>query len=75
MADNFSWVPWHKVISLRPDLKSGELSLAQGKWQHTLFYEGLRYDVSPAVHVSPTLALLQPASQSDIFGYRLGYRF
>lgn len=22
-----SWLPWHKVISLRPDLKSGELSL------------------------------------------------
>ena len=24
---NNSWTPWHKVISLRPDLKSGELSL------------------------------------------------
>lgn len=24
----FSWTPWHKVISLRPDLKSGELSLS-----------------------------------------------
>ena len=23
-----SWTPWHKVVSLRPDLKSGELSLA-----------------------------------------------
>ncbi len=22
------WTPWHKVVSLRPDLKSGELSLA-----------------------------------------------
>lgn len=25
---NFHWTPWHKVISLRPDLRSGELSLA-----------------------------------------------
>jgi len=24
---NNSWTPWHKVITLRPDLKSGELSL------------------------------------------------
>ena len=23
-----NWIPWHKVVSLRPDLKSGELSLA-----------------------------------------------
>src|SRR5512133_1942033 len=22
------WTPWHKVVSLRPDLRSGELSLA-----------------------------------------------
>jgi predicted AAA+ superfamily ATPase len=22
-----SWTPWHKVVQLRPDLKSGELSL------------------------------------------------
>jgi hypothetical protein len=25
---NTSWVSWHKVVSLRPDLKSSELSLA-----------------------------------------------
>lgn len=25
--NNLPWTPWHKVISLRPDLKSGELSL------------------------------------------------
>lgn len=53
----------------------GELSYTTPRWEHTLYYEGLRYKRSPAVRVSPTLALLQPPSQSDIFGYRLGYRF
>lgn len=53
----------------------GELVLAVGRWEHALFYEGLRYEKSPPVRVSPTLAILQPPSQSDIFGYRLGYRF
>jgi len=24
---NTPWTPWHKVIALRPDLRSGELSL------------------------------------------------
>jgi hypothetical protein len=27
MMNNLPWSPWHRVISLRPDLKSGELSL------------------------------------------------
>ena len=26
--NNSPWIPWHKVVSLRPDLRSGELSLA-----------------------------------------------
>ena len=26
--NNLPWTPWHKVVSLRPDLRSGELSLA-----------------------------------------------
>ena len=25
---NLAWTPWHKVVELRPDVKSGELSLA-----------------------------------------------
>lgn len=25
---SLGWTPWHKVVSLRDDLKSGELSLA-----------------------------------------------
>ncbi len=64
--------------TLKPDGQwsgFGELSLAHGQWQHQLFYEGLRYEKSPTVRVSPTLGILQPPSQSDIFGYRLGYRF
>ena len=26
--NNSPWTPWHKIVTLRPDLKSGELSLA-----------------------------------------------
>ena len=28
MSKKSTWTPWHKVVSLRDDLKSGELSLA-----------------------------------------------
>jgi hypothetical protein len=28
MTDNTPWTPWHKVVDLREDIKSGELSLA-----------------------------------------------
>ena len=26
--NNLSWTPWYKVVSIQPDLRSGELSLA-----------------------------------------------
>jgi predicted AAA+ superfamily ATPase len=26
--NNYPWTPWHQVVELRPDLKSGELPLA-----------------------------------------------
>lgn len=29
MTDKLPWTPWHKVVQLRDDLKSGELSLAE----------------------------------------------
>jgi hypothetical protein len=53
----------------------GEVSLVSGRWEHAFTYEGLRYERSPTVQVSPTLGLFQPPSQSDVYGYRLGYRF
>ena len=52
--------PWHKVVTLRPDLKSGELSLA-------VFAADL-YDVTAQKGVRPVyedpnrfFALIQPA--------------
>jgi hypothetical protein len=63
----------------------GELSLAIGHWEHALFYEGLRYAKSPYRATGQVVTdvfgsfqpvyVSQPPSQSDIFGYRLGYRF
>lgn len=64
--------------TLKPDGRwsgFGEISFLSGRFEHNFFYEGLRYEKSPTVRVSPTLGVLQPPSQSDIFGYRLGYRF
>jgi hypothetical protein len=62
----------------------GELACASGRWEHSLFYDGLRYKKSPSVRAGTVVDIngvphqtfvLQPPSQSDIFGYRLGYRF
>jgi hypothetical protein len=62
----------------------GELSLVYGRWEHAVTYEGLRYRRSPTEftgqyiqtgHGASPLFASQPPSQSDIFGYRLGYRF
>jgi hypothetical protein len=51
------WTPWHKVVKIRDDLKSGELSLA-------VFAADL-YDVTiEFISIKPSLAMASGVSES-----------
>ena len=73
-ADN----PGTGTVTLRPDPRwslFAEVGARYGKFRPALFYEGFRFGQSPAVPVGGGLALLQPKSDSDLFGIRFGWAF
>lgn len=70
--------PGADTVTIKPEPRwSGfaEIGARYGRFRPALFYEGFRFGQSPAVPIGGGLALLQPKSDSDIFGINLGWAF
>lgn len=66
----------HVTIEPEPRWSAfAEIGARYGRFRPTLFYEGFRFGQSPAVPIGGGLALLQPQSDSDIFGINFGWAF
>ncbi len=52
-----------------------EIGVRYGKLRTTLFYEGFRFGQSPPVSAGPAVAVLQPKTDSDIYGITIGWAF
>jgi hypothetical protein len=75
---NSSDFPGAGNITLEPDPRwsmFAEIGARYGKFRTALFYEGFRFGQSPLVPISGTVALLQPKTDSDIFGVSIGWCF
>lgn len=75
---NFADFPGTGSVTLKPESRwsvFAELGARYGRFRPALFYEGFRFGQSPAVPVGGGVALLQPRSESDIFGINLGWTF
>lgn len=66
------------TATIRPDGRwsaFGEAGVRAGKVRTAIFYQGYRTDQSPAVRISPSIAILQPRSTEDVVGVSVGYCF
>lgn len=75
---NIADFPGAGSVTISPDPRwSGfaEAGFRYGRFRPVLFYEGFRFGRSPVVPISATSGLLQPQSDSDIFGISLGWAF
>ena len=65
-------------VTVEPDPRwsmFAEVGARYGKIRTALFYEGFRFGQSQPVPISGTAALLQPKTDSDIFGVSVGWCF
>ena len=70
--------PGSGTVTIEPDPRwsvFAELGARYGSFRPVLFYEGFRFDQSSAVPIGTNRFLLQPTSDSDIFGLNLGWAF
>jgi len=70
--------PGAGTVTLEPDPRwsmFAEIGARYGRFRTALFYEGFRFGQSQPVPISGTVALLQPKTDSDIFGVSVGWCF
>lgn len=75
---NIADFPGTGGVTVKPEPRwSGfaEVGVRYGRFRPSLFYEGFRFGRSPAVPIGGGVGLLQPQSDSDIFGINLGWAF
>lgn len=70
-TENSADYPFYGTVTVKPEgdwSAFAEAGFRYKRFRTSFFYEGLRYSRSAGVPISPTTVLLQPASESDIFG-------
>jgi hypothetical protein len=75
---NIADFPGAGDVTVKPEPRwSGfaEVGARYGRFRPVLFYEGFRFGQSPVVPIGGGVGLLQPQSDSDIFGINLGWAF
>ncbi|MCM2358900.1 MAG: autotransporter outer membrane beta-barrel domain-containing protein [Geobacteraceae bacterium] len=75
---NVADFPGAGTVTIKPEPRwslFAELGARYGKFRPALFYEGFRFGQSQAVPIGGNRFLLQPESDSDIFGVNFGWAF
>jgi len=70
--------PGAGTVTIKPDPRwsvFAELGARYGRFRPVLFYEGFRFGQSPPVQIGANRFLIQPKSDSDVFGLNLGWAF
>jgi len=71
-------LPFFGDVTLKPGRETSAFAEAVLRYEWlraSLFYEGMRFSRSPAVHVDGHTFVYQPESKADIFGLSAGVRF
>ena len=75
---NSTEFPGAGTVTLKPEPRwsaFSEIGVSSGRLRAALFYEGFRFGQSPVVPVGGGIGLLQPKTDSDIFGVNVGWTF
>jgi hypothetical protein len=76
--ENRADFPGTDGVTIRPGSEwsaFAEIGVTYKRFRPTLYYEGFRFSRSPVVPIGNNLGVLQPRSDSDIFGINLGWVF